>query len=133
LWCWGANWWAELGDGTTTTRTSPLQVTGTTWAGVSVDYGATCATRTDASLWCWGQNTTGAFGSGALAIANGTPTEVQDGYASTRGAVGAMLRCGRSTAGEARCFGWSREGQTGREAAVATPRLVVLAPARWRS
>ncbi len=43
LWCWGANTSGELGDGTTTNRTSPVQVLGVgATAEVSAGSDATC-------------------------------------------------------------------------------------------
>lgn len=65
LWCWGANGAGELGDGTTTLRLTPVQVTslGNSVASVST-YGTTCAVLTDGTLWCWGRNTFGEVGDG---------------------------------------------------------------------
>ena len=56
LWCWGDNTFGVIGDGTTTTRTLPTQVTGlgSTVAAVSLGDLFGCARKTDGTLWCWG-------------------------------------------------------------------------------
>jgi len=61
LWCWGQNWFGQLGIGTTpTTSPIPLQVgTAATWAWVVGGGNSTCAGRRDHSLWCWGENEAG--------------------------------------------------------------------------
>ncbi len=67
LWCWGHNRYGQLGDGTTTNRTTPVQVSGGgTWIDVSARgaefqsdpnaHSGTCAIKTDGSLYCWGSN-----------------------------------------------------------------------------
>lgn len=133
LWCWGANWWGEVGDGTGTSRTTPTAVAGTAWASVDAGYAATCAARTDATLWCWGTNTTGGFGTGATSTSVATPVQVHAGEVAAPGAIGLANRCFRTLWAEVRCAGASREGQTGREAAVPTPRPVAIPAARWRN
>ncbi len=63
LWAWGGNWGAQLGDGTTTDRLTPIQVlTGVT--AVSAGNVHTLAVRTDASLWAWGYSVYGQLGDG---------------------------------------------------------------------
>lgn len=53
----------QLGDGTTTQRTTPIQVgTATTWASLAASGSHTCGTRTDATAWCWGYNGTDQLG-----------------------------------------------------------------------
>ena len=63
--CWGWNGNGQLGDGTSTTRTSPVAVKG----GLPFDeLGAggsyTCGRRGN-EIWCWGSNSAGQLGSGA--------------------------------------------------------------------
>ncbi|HEY3821388.1 MAG TPA: hypothetical protein VGL81_29680 [Polyangiaceae bacterium] len=63
--CWGDNYDGELGNGTTTTSTSPVPVselTGVT--AVSVGGYQTCAIRPGASEECWGFNGDGELGDG---------------------------------------------------------------------
>jgi alpha-tubulin suppressor-like RCC1 family protein len=71
VWCWGANWMGQLGDGTTELRSSPMQVPGlppAIW--VEAGWKHTCAIAEDGTLWCWGLNA-----NSQLAIASETGPE----------------------------------------------------------
>jgi len=57
LWTWGNNAYGQLGDNTTTTRSTPVTIFsgGTTWKQIaSSDH--TTAIKTDGTLWVWGRN-----------------------------------------------------------------------------
>jgi alpha-tubulin suppressor-like RCC1 family protein len=55
----------QLGDGTTTDRTSPVPVLGgLTFARVSAGNGHTCGVTTDGVAYCWGNNNYGQLGNG---------------------------------------------------------------------
>jgi alpha-tubulin suppressor-like RCC1 family protein len=66
LFCWGTNDNGEVGDGTTTPRPAPVQVTalGTKVTHVSVGYDYACAIESDQTVWCWGKNDAGQMGNG---------------------------------------------------------------------
>jgi alpha-tubulin suppressor-like RCC1 family protein len=85
LWSWGNNSFHQLGDGTTTQRTSPGQVgSATNWAKVVCAgengnggvYGFCLGLRSDGTLWSWGSNVSGATGQGTYSGDTNTPTQI---------------------------------------------------------
>jgi alpha-tubulin suppressor-like RCC1 family protein len=78
--CWGTNGTGQLGDGTTTGRTSPTPLSGgiADWTAVDVGNNHACALRQDGSLYCWGTNTRGQIGDGTTTNAT-APTLVDAG------------------------------------------------------
>jgi len=94
LWLWGSGGYGQLGDGTTTNRSSPVQTitTGANWKNVSCGETHTAATKTDGTLWTWGRNNNGQLGDNTTAhrsspvqtIAGGTNwKQVSCGYRHT--------------------------------------------------
>ena len=63
LWCWGDNGTGQIGDGSTTVRSSPVQIAGD-WTWISCGGQHTCGRKSDGSLWCWGANGGGPLGDG---------------------------------------------------------------------
>jgi alpha-tubulin suppressor-like RCC1 family protein len=64
LWSWGLNDYGQLGDGTITMRSSPVQTIagGADWKQVSCSSFSTAAIKTDGTLWLWGRNSNGQLG-----------------------------------------------------------------------
>jgi len=64
--CWGSNEEGQLGDGTTTRRLTPTNVTGLTEniIKVSSGYVYTCAVNKSGGVLCWGRNRSGQIGDG---------------------------------------------------------------------
>ena len=57
VWAWGGNAYGDLGDGTTTSRLSPVQVSGITGvAGVSAGAYHSLALKSDSTVWQWGSD-----------------------------------------------------------------------------
>jgi alpha-tubulin suppressor-like RCC1 family protein len=74
LWCWGSNVSGEIGDGTTSSKTSPTPVSHISNA-ISVAAGATltCAVLSGGVVECWGANAFGQLGNGGY---NASPLPV---------------------------------------------------------
>ena len=68
LWAWGYNAFGSLGDGSTTDRSSPVQIgSATLWATISAGENHSLALQTDGTLWAWGYNFLGQLGNGTTA------------------------------------------------------------------
>jgi len=64
LWGWGANFLGGLGDGTTNSKSSPIQTIagGNTWDKVSAGEIHAASIKTDGTLWLWGSGASGQLG-----------------------------------------------------------------------
>jgi alpha-tubulin suppressor-like RCC1 family protein/uncharacterized protein YjdB len=110
--CWGANNYGQLGDGTTSNRNEPAQVSGLTSGVVSISggYEHTCAVLTNGEAKCWGRNGYGELGDGTTTNKS-VPTSVKvdgqpiSGIASISG--GLRHTCAITTGGAAKCWGYN--------------------------
>ena len=67
LWGWGANFRCQLGDGTTTTRATPIpSAPGNDWVQAAASGVHSLAQRRDGTLWAWGDNWAGQLGIGTV-------------------------------------------------------------------
>lgn len=63
LWAWGRNLSGQLGDGTLTDRSTPVQIgTATNWQKIASGDLHSLAIKTDGTLWAWGNNQYGQLG-----------------------------------------------------------------------
>lgn len=75
LFAWGDNWYGRVGDGTTTDRSSPVQIGDMeNWANVDAHY-SSFAIKEDGTLWAWGKNENGVLGDGTT-IAVSSPVQI---------------------------------------------------------
>ncbi|MFZ5774640.1 MAG: RCC1 domain-containing protein [Thermodesulfobacteriota bacterium] len=66
VWAWGANSDGQLGDGTTTQRTTPVQVSGlTNVMAIAAGGDFSLALKTDGTVWAFGGNSLGQLGNGS--------------------------------------------------------------------
>jgi alpha-tubulin suppressor-like RCC1 family protein len=65
LWGWGANFYGQLGNGTSSAQVlAPTQIGSSTWNSVSCGQFYTLAIKSDDTLWAWGTNGAGQLGNG---------------------------------------------------------------------
>ncbi len=133
LFCWGANWSGELGDGTAVAqRTVPTEVSGsfTDWIWVDSTSTYSCGVRATGAGYCWGQNADGQLGLGLTGGTYNTPQLVTGGYSwrmiNNEDGFSGRVTCGVMTNGNARCWGLNADGQLGDNTTVAknTPTAV---------
>jgi alpha-tubulin suppressor-like RCC1 family protein len=80
-WAWGYNTNGYLGDGTTTSRRSPVSVLGgfTDWVQVSAGGALSSAIRANGSAWTWGYNPDGRLGNNTVTAVS-SPVPVVGGF-----------------------------------------------------
>src|SRR5438477_389666 len=67
VWTWGYNGYGQLGDGTTTQRVIPVQVSSLSgMTGVAAGLYFSLALKSDGTVWAWGNNTNGQLGDGTI-------------------------------------------------------------------
>jgi len=134
--CWGENYYGELGNGSTVSASAPVRVLkgaavsadndGTYLANLkSIDAGFcyNCALSNAGNTYCWGYNDTGEIGNDSTAAAH-TPVRVLKGAAVSADNDGTYLTnlksidagwhtCALSNVGNTYCWGENNMGQVG--------------------
>jgi alpha-tubulin suppressor-like RCC1 family protein len=107
--CWGDNTVGQLGDGTTTARTTPVTVPGITTA-VDIVSGPrhTCVRLMDGTVRCWGENNFGQLGDGTTTNRSSpvTVSGLSDVDMFARDSY-AYHVCARRTDGSVWCWGYN--------------------------
>ncbi|MBI4700605.1 MAG: hypothetical protein HY744_05490 [Deltaproteobacteria bacterium] len=115
LWCWGRNADGELGDGTTQSKSSPVQVSALGTSALAVAAGGyhTCAVKAGGTLWCWGNNEYGQLGDGTTQDET-SPVQVSVlGTSALAVAGGQAHTCAVKAGGTLWCWGRNANGQLG--------------------
>ena len=110
LWCWGGNTGGVVGDGSSTTRQYPVQISGS-WKTVDLSGRHTCALDTTGRAYCWGSGSWGQLGNGGGS--SYTPTAVSGGLTFKSISARGNSTCGITTDNEAYCWGRNYYGELG--------------------
>jgi alpha-tubulin suppressor-like RCC1 family protein len=113
VWAWGSNFAGELGDGSTTTRTTPVRAANVTNAvAVAAGFAHSLAIAADGTVWTWGASVDGALGDPGLRGIRTKPARIDFGNAA---AVSAGQRHSLVLKGDGTvwAFGANNAGQLG--------------------
>jgi alpha-tubulin suppressor-like RCC1 family protein len=127
VYCWGGNSDGQLGDGTLTTRLTPVAVAGSVrFREVSAGWSHTCAISTDSRVYCWGSDRYGQMGDGSEITSRRSPTPIMSSRLFRQLDAGAYYTCAVTTDHHGFCWGDGRNGQVGDGAKLRrfTPRAV---------
>src|SRR5712691_4107905 len=134
--CWGYNSDGQLGNGSTTSSSTPVAVAvagGVTFTAVvaggssPVGYGSHACTLTrGGAAYCWGRNSNGQLGDGST-TSSSTPVAVSGGLSFSALATGAYHTCGLTSTGAAYCWGSNSVGQLGDGSTTSSARPVAVA------
>jgi len=115
-WAWGCNGQGRLGDGTTTSRTSPVSVVGgfTDWCQVSAGTSHSLGIRTNGTAWAWGCNTTSGILGDGTTTSRTSPVSVIGGFTDwCQVSAGALHSLGVRQNGTAWAWGCNGQGRLG--------------------
>jgi len=113
VWCWGLGTSGQLGDGSTSTRTTPVSVDGlsTGVAAVAAGTDHTCALLSGGGVRCWGDNSFGQLGLGG-GTSRTVPVDVPGLSNVLSISSGSQFTCA-ALAAEVWCWGRGDSGQLG--------------------
>jgi len=137
LWTWGYNTLGQLGDNTTTNRSTPVTTFagGTNWKQVACGNNHTAAIKTDGTLWTWGSNGNGQLGINNAATTSSTPvTTFAGGTNWKQVACGAANVAAIKTDGTLWTWGLNTSGQLGDNTAInrSTPVTTFAGGTNWK-
>jgi alpha-tubulin suppressor-like RCC1 family protein len=113
--CWGYNASGQLGNGNTTSSTSPVTVTGLSGTVTTLAAGNahTCALSSAGAVQCWGANNHGQLGNESTTNSNAPVAVTGLSGATALLKAGYGHNCAVTTAGAAQCWGYNLYGQLG--------------------
>jgi len=113
--CWGENYYGELGNGSTTSSLVPVAVSagGRTFAAVSAGYLHTCGFMSGGVAYCWGDGESGQLGNGSTTSSSVPMAVIAGGLTFTAVSAGYLHTCGVTPSGVAYCWGDNYYGELG--------------------
>ena len=126
VWAWGYNAYGQLGDGTTTGKTTPVQVILLSGV-IQIAAGEyhTMALKSDGTVWAWGYNGYGQLGNGSTTSAS-SPVQVTGLTGVTRIAAGTYFSMALKSDGTVWTWGYNGYGNLGDGGTTSTSSIVTV-------
>ena len=122
VWTWGFNGNGQLGDGTVTARSAPVQVSGLTGVGgIAGGEWDSISVKTDGTVWGWGFNGNAELGDGTTTERH-TPVRATGVTGAIRISMGSLASQILKNDGSIWGWGWNGDGELG-DGTFTTPRL----------
>ena len=114
LWTWGWGDFGQLGDGTQSSRLSPVTTAGgTNWKQVSCGYNYCAAVNVNGTLWTWGDNYAGKLGDGTTSLRSSPVTVAGGGTNWKQVSCGNYHTAAIKTDGTLWTWGYNSYGELG--------------------
>lgn len=114
VWTAGSNYYGQLGDGSTTDSSVPIQVMGLEHiTGVAGGYGHSMALDSTGQLWAWGLNSSGQLGNGSQEEIVSVPVKVVKLQGVVAIAGGGIHSLALDNQGRVWAWGYNSKGQLG--------------------
>ncbi len=115
LWAWGDNGYGQLGNGTSFSSSTPIQIgTDNDWWQISAGSGISMALKNNGTLWSWGRNNYGQLGDGTF-INHNSPIQVgsETNWTNITNTQGGYHFAAIKSNGTLWCWGFNDQGQLG--------------------
>jgi alpha-tubulin suppressor-like RCC1 family protein len=111
--CWGANFWGQLGEGSRNARARPTPVAGgLAFSSITAGYSRSCGLTAAGAAYCWGSGQQGEIGD-EYGKDRETPSAVSGGLTFSSLSFGPTHTCGLTPSGAAYCWGSDYLGKLG--------------------
>ena len=132
VWAWGSNNKSQLGDGTTTNSSTPVQsapgvLTGITAVAAGNEH--SLALKSDGTVWAWGSNSNGQLGDNSTTD-HAVPVQVSGLTNVTAIAAGVNFSLALKSDGTVWAWGYNGSGQLGDSST--TDRWTPVQAGKWR-
>jgi alpha-tubulin suppressor-like RCC1 family protein len=112
-WAWGNGSQGVLGDNSTVSKSTPVQVVGGhSFIAIAAGFAHSIALKSNGEAWTWGDNTGGQLGDNTV-VAKSTPIQVVGGHSFIAVAAGASHALALKANGEVWAWGIGGTGQLG--------------------
>ncbi len=127
VYCWGENTLGQLGDGTSTSSSTPVNVAGlSNITSVAAGFDHTCALLASGTVKCWGSNVYGQLGDNGTVSTSGTPVDVVNLTGGVAISADGNTTCVVKNDGTIACWGENGIGQLGNGDNVDSPIPVAV-------